>query len=162
MKYIKESIFGDKFNKKIKDFLEQNKSDFKSEVDECMFDILDEFKHTSKFDLKYHEDVEEISSSDLCLSYDIEFNRNDNIELLKEGLMHSIFRLASIGTSFTISVSSIRITSVKGDQKLNRNGVIKIVDDIISGVLNYLDDDTRGWVEFDGSVDISIINFHIW
>lgn len=47
---VNESQYSDPFNKSIKDFIESNKVKFKSIVDECMYDLTDEYKTLSGFE----------------------------------------------------------------------------------------------------------------
>lgn len=114
MKYLRpynESQYSDPFNKSIRDFIQSQRDKFKSIIDESMYDILDEFRHTSGFNDRFTATLATYVYGDICVYYNIFIPGNDDIyELIWGGdfenqLKSCITRLIALGVHFKIQIS---------------------------------------------------------
>jgi len=114
MKYIKsinESHYSEPFNKSIKDFIQSQRDKFKSVVDESMYDMLDEYRHTSGFNDRFNDIHNDCKKGDICVYYNIFIPGNDDIYGLiwngdfENHLKSCVTRLTALGSHFKIRVS---------------------------------------------------------
>lgn len=118
MKYLKkfESQYSDPFNKGIKDFIESSRIKFKSIVDECMYDITDEYKNLSGFESgdRMHRGEGFPKRDEMCLYYNIiipvDEDSTDIHELtyaseFEKQLTSCLSKLMGLGANFEIQVS---------------------------------------------------------
>lgn len=98
MKYLKKyTLFeglSDDYSKKISDYVEKMKSDFKVEVDECMYDLIDTFDNTSY--VNFHSD-----DGVLQIQYSIEI-KDEDLETFKKECISSFNKLKSKDLYFDI------------------------------------------------------------
>jgi hypothetical protein len=152
MKYIKsinESIFSDSYNKKIKDFIQSTKDEFKSSIDECMYDLLDDFQHNSGFDDQNYNS----GFGDICVYYNIFIPDNQPLgeydpgSTFSNNLKNVLTRLISIKCEFTLQIIYLNNPVMSSDVVIMSNASSK------SGTIVYRD----GLINFGRNVN-QIVN----